>query len=74
MRKEPHRARVEQLELLVDELIKDSPQESTIRDRMAAVGLDYLIDPIARMNVVLSELGEFSRPKRRRGAERGEGS
>jgi hypothetical protein len=57
--------KVEQLERLVDELIKEVPHEATIRSCMLEAGLQYVTDPIARMNMVLAELGEVSRPQRR---------
>ena len=47
---------VEQLEALVDELVKSAPHESRIRTCMEAVGLKYTIDPIERMNSVLATL------------------
>ncbi len=52
----PADKRIAQLEILVDELVKDMPTESRVRTCMEAVGLKYVIDPIARMNIVLSEL------------------
>lgn len=45
--------RIAQLEILVDELIKESPQETRIRTCMKAVGLEYSADPITRMEHVL---------------------
>jgi hypothetical protein len=51
-----HPDRLELLEELVDELIKESPGESRIRGYMEAVGLTYTADPILRMTRVLEEL------------------
>jgi hypothetical protein len=47
---------LDRLEDLVDELVKESPQESRIRTCMKAVGLPYTADPIERMNCVLTAL------------------
>ena len=41
---------------LVEELIKDKPQDSLVRTFMRAAGLKYTADPIERMNLVFSEL------------------
>lgn len=43
-----------QLEALVDELVKASPNEIKIRECMELAGLTYVVDPIERMNLVLS--------------------
>ena len=48
--------RIQQLETLVDELIKDSPQEATLRSCMKAVGVAYSVDPVVRMHRVLEAL------------------
>lgn len=58
--------RIAQLENLVDELIKESPQEARIRSYMKAAGLPYSSDPIDRMNCVLQALdgAKGQRPKR----------
>lgn len=48
--------RIAQLEVLVDEMIKDSPHENRIRGYMKAVGLAYDADPIVRMSSVLEAL------------------
>jgi hypothetical protein len=44
------------LEDLVEELIKDKPEDTLIRTYMRAAGLKYTEDPIERMNLVFSEL------------------
>jgi hypothetical protein len=49
--------RITQLELLVDELIKECPQEARVRACMQAAGLEYTIDPVSRMESVLRALG-----------------
>jgi len=51
--------RLNKLEALVDELIKDSPREEVVREGMEAVGLVYTPDPIARMTSVLTALDEI---------------
>ncbi len=63
--KNAKKPKVEQLERLVDELIKEIPHEATIRSCMQEAGLQYITDPVARMNMVLAELGEVSRSGRR---------
>jgi len=45
-----------QLEKLIDELIKDNPEEGRIRTYMEEAGLCYTEDPIERMHSVLSAL------------------
>ena len=52
--------RLQQLEGLVDELIKMSPQENRIRSYMKAVGLPYSDDPMERMDSVLTALDDAS--------------
>jgi hypothetical protein len=47
---------IDRLENLVDELIKQSPQEARIKAYMQKVGLDYTSDPIERFNSVLMAL------------------
>lgn len=44
------------LELLVDELIKDRPEEGRVKNHMLAAGLSYSKDPVERMNLVLETL------------------
>jgi hypothetical protein len=54
------------LEDLVEELIKDNPQDSLVRAYMQAAGLKYTADPVERMKLVFSEL-EKQRGKPRKG-------
>ena len=49
-------ARMEKLESLVDELVKDAPKEARVRACMEAAGLKYTPDPVQRLNGVLSAL------------------
>ncbi len=44
------------LERLVDELIKDEPQEDLIQSMMAETGIPYCDDPVDRINRVLRAL------------------
>lgn len=44
------------LERLVDELVKQSPREDVVRERMEAAGLAYSADSIVRMNNVLAAI------------------
>lgn len=44
------------LEKLVDELLRHSPSEERIRAYMLEAGLDYITDPIARMNNIMALL------------------
>ena len=44
------------LESLVDELIKNTPNEDRVRKQMLAAGLNYSKDPIERMSLVLQAI------------------
>ena len=44
------------LETLVEELLKDTPEEDIVRDCMTAAGIDDTRDPIDRINKVLHAL------------------
>ncbi|HVK62744.1 MAG TPA: hypothetical protein VM432_14400 [Bdellovibrionales bacterium] len=44
------------LEDLVEELIKDKPQDDLVRAYMRAAGLKYTADPVERMKIVFAEL------------------
>lgn len=48
--------RLQLLEQLVDELLKDQGDEQKIKSLMESVGLDYSTDQIRRMNSVLHAL------------------
>ena len=48
--------RIDKLETLVDELIKNVPKENRVRACMEAAGLEYTSDPVLRMKTVLSAL------------------
>jgi hypothetical protein len=47
---------VEQLESLVEELLKDSPEEQKVKAKMQNLGIDYTTDPVERINRVLQAL------------------
>ncbi|MCB0421885.1 MAG: hypothetical protein KDD61_12875 [Bdellovibrionales bacterium] len=57
----PEEARIETLEKLVDELMKEVPEESLIKSYMEQSGLQYSKDPIGRINIVLKAL-HFEEP------------
>ena len=46
------------LENLVDELMKDQPEEQKLKDGMKAVGIEYSDDPVERINRVLRKMHE----------------
>ncbi len=55
---------VENLEFLVEEMIKDEPEEAFIKSFMQKSGLSYSEDPIERLNTVLQALhGQKGRKK-----------
>lgn len=60
---------ISNLENLVDELVKESPQETRIRAYMKAAGLPYSEDPIDRLSRVLAALEGARAVGRDRGGE-----
>ena len=54
--------RIQTLEGLVDELLKDNPEENFIKDCMEKTGIPYTKDPIERINYVLKAL-HFKEPQ-----------
>ena len=48
--------RLQTLELLVDELMKEKPEEKLVKSYMQETGLQYTLDPIDRLNTVLKAL------------------
>ena len=60
---------LENLELLVDELIKDRPLEPRVRQYMEACGLTYTTDIIERMSLVLATMDKIQGSAKRRGRE-----
>ncbi len=55
--------RIQSLEILVDELIKDAPREDIVKEQMQLIGLEYQTDPLERLNSVLQAL-HFREPKK----------
>ena len=51
--------RVEMLEELVEELLKDTPQEQAIQVKMKKLDLEYTEDPVERINRVLEVLHPY---------------
>ncbi|MES2856635.1 MAG: hypothetical protein V4692_12265 [Bdellovibrionota bacterium] len=51
-----HVDQLHHLEDLVEELIKDKPQDALIKTYMRAAGLKYSADPVECMKIVFSEL------------------
>lgn len=49
---------LDHLEDLIDELIKDSPEETLVRLHMKAAGIRYSSDPVDRLSTVLTALQE----------------
>lgn len=52
----PDQIRVENLEALVEELLKTDPEEKLVEERMKLNGIPYSTDPIERINLVLRAL------------------
>lgn len=46
----------EEYQLLVDELMKDAPDQNLIRKLMSKQGLPYTQDPISQMSLVLQSM------------------
>jgi len=44
------------LELLVDELMKDQPNKQTVKKLSAKLGMDYSVDPLIHMSTVLESM------------------
>jgi hypothetical protein len=56
MEKTTVKARVDLLEALVEELLKESPRETTIEKKMNDLEIPYSNDPVERINRVLEAL------------------
>ena len=54
---------IQQLEKLVDELLKSRPNQSEIQTLMREAGLSYTADPVEQMNAVLSALQKGAKKK-----------
>jgi hypothetical protein len=54
------------LELLVDELMKDQPNKQTVKKLSAKLGMDYSVDPLTHMSTVLESMNNvYLRPLRK---------
>ena len=51
--------RVERLEELVEELLKDNPIEDRIQEKMKGLDIQYTEDPVERINRVLEVLHPY---------------
>ena len=51
----------QEFQLLVDELMKDHPDQAKVRKLMQKQGLAYTQDPIAQMSLVLKSMGDQGR-------------
>jgi hypothetical protein len=50
------RNKIEELDVLVDELMKDQPNENLVQSLMIKLKLPYSTDPIERINKVLLKM------------------
>lgn len=44
------------LEMLVDELMKDQPNKNTVKKLSMKLGMNYSVDPLTQMNTVLQSM------------------
>jgi hypothetical protein len=51
--------RVDKLESLVEELLKDSPTEGEVEKKMQELSIPYTSDPVERINRVLEALHPY---------------
>lgn len=62
--------RQEDLEKLVDELMKDQPNKQTVKKLSVKLGLDYSVDPLTQMSTVLNSMNMvYLRPQKRKELE-----
>lgn len=54
--KNSSQSKMESLEFLVEEMLKEHPEEAFVKSAMKEIGLTYSDDPIERLNVVLQAL------------------
>lgn len=58
------------LEHLVDELMKDQPNQQTVKKLSVKLGLDYSVDPLVHMSTVLQSMNSvYLRANRRKELE-----
>jgi hypothetical protein len=56
----------EDLEKLVDELMKDQPNKQMVKKLSVKLGMDYSLDPLTQMNTVLQSMNNIYLPQQRR--------
>lgn len=52
---------IDLLESLVDELMKDQPEEAILKSGMLKVGIEYTEDPVERINRILLKMHESNK-------------
>jgi hypothetical protein len=58
------------LEKLVDELMKNQPNKQTVKKLSAKLGMDYSVDPLTQMSTVLQSMNSvYLRANRRKELE-----
>lgn len=58
------------LEKLVEELMKDQPNRQTVKKLSTKLGMDYSVDPLTQINTVLHSMNSvYLRPNRRKELE-----
>lgn len=56
----------EDLEKLVDELMKQQPNKQMVKKLSVKLGMDYSVDPLVQMNIVLQSMNNVYLPQQRR--------
>ncbi|MGZ3743752.1 MAG: hypothetical protein ACXWRE_15600 [Pseudobdellovibrionaceae bacterium] len=56
----------EDLETLVDELMKDQPNKQMVKKLLVKLGMDYSVDPLVQMNTVLESMNDVYFPSSKR--------
>ena len=68
MEEKPSRLNWSKVDRLVEEILKDRPNETRVRDFMTDVGMSYEANPVIRLGLVLDMLNEsdkVTKPRRR---------
>jgi hypothetical protein len=68
MKRNPENGAVE-LTFLIDELMKENPNQTVIRKLMVGQGIPYSVDPITQMGTVLTLMDQGRTVKRFRKSE-----
>lgn len=63
--------RLDHLQELAEELIKENPDEAVVKAHMKAAGLRYTNDPAERLNAVLTSLDQARAPRPTKGTNHG---